>query len=496
MLTSSSFRWYTSLFSVVVVSAAVVVFSASALVVTNATATATLGGTTTTTTAVTEDAEEARWLIATGSWGTASFQSPDGLRSAVVSYADDEGTIYFYLMGAGAGTGGTGSSNTGFFADAAAVTTTNAGVTFTVSEAALAPTSNFGHAACGTHGQADPEDPRCAKLSIQGTLTPCHDDRDAGHCTHRGQAVLFARHPEMATWPVDHHFTVYTLTIHDLWMISNYGGGSSIPSAEYYAVTPQHHPKYTTTQTAIDVSSFSFSTQKKNLLRPRKASTEGVAPHDVPAWNQKVARTRWIVGHSLWTTVSTTSVRLNGAAWGNIRSIVDGELSTTLEDSTGTPVFYLPTPDPTNVDVLHDATIALSFSEASLTERLDPETHTKVCNGLDPMDPLCGQVMMVGTAVKIDGTPATTLHAFKTRHPLAPWLSEGGAHTGGNYYTIQPTYITLLDYYGGATDISIDEYLAWTPGSVTMTTTTRPSKGTVAAAAAVMTAKLLRGVSD
>ena len=80
--------------------------------------------------------------------------------------------------------------------------------------------------------------------------------------------------------------------------------------------------------------------------------------------------------------VSTTSVRLNGAAWGNIRSIVDGELSTTLEDSTGTPVFYLPTPDPTNVDVLHDATIALSFSEASLTERLDPETHTKVCNGL------------------------------------------------------------------------------------------------------------------
>ena len=80
--------------------------------------------------------------------------------------------------------------------------------------------------------------------------------------------------------------------------------------------------------------------------------------------------------------VSTTSVRLNGAAWGNIRSIVDGAVSATLEDSTGTPVFYLPTPDPTNVDVLHDTTIALSFSEASLTERLDPETHTKVCNGL------------------------------------------------------------------------------------------------------------------
>ena len=298
MLSSSSFRWYTSLCSVVVVSAAVVVFAASALVVTNATtATATLGGTTTTP-AVTEDAEEARWLIATGSWGTASFQSPGGLRSAVVSYADDEGTIYFYLMG-GEGDGtGTGSSNTGFFAGLATATTTNTGVTFTVSEAALAPTSNFGHAACGTQGQTDPEDPRCAKLSVHGTLAPCPDDQDAGQCTHRGQAVLFARHPEMATWPVDHQFTVYTLTIHDLWMISNYGGGSSIPSAEYYAVTPHHHPKYTTTPTAIDVFS-SSSTQKKNLLRPRKAPTE---VQDVPAWNQKVERTRWIVGHSLWTT--------------------------------------------------------------------------------------------------------------------------------------------------------------------------------------------------
>ena len=300
MLSSSSFRWYTSLCSVVVVSAAVVVFAASALVVTNATATATLGGTTTTP-AVTEDAEEARWLIATGSWGTASFQSPGGLRSAVVSYADDEGTIYFYLMG-GEGDGtGTGSSNTGFFAGLATATTTNTGVTFTVSEAALAPTSNFGHAACGTQGQTDPEDPRCAKLSVHGTLAPCPDDQDAGQCTHRGQAVLFARHPEMATWPVDHQFTVYTLTIHDLWMISNYGGGSSIPSAEYYAVTPHHHPKYTTTPTAIDVSSFS-STQKTNLLRPHMAPPAGAAPQAVPAWNQKVARTRWIVGHSLWTT--------------------------------------------------------------------------------------------------------------------------------------------------------------------------------------------------
>ena len=45
-------------------------------------------------------------------------------------------------------------------------------------------------------------------------------------------------------------------------------------------------------------------------------------------------------------------------------------------------------------------------------------------------------------------------------------------------------------------DISIDEYLAWTPASIITTTATRPSKGTVAAAVAAMTATLLRGVSN
>lgn len=156
--------------------------------------------------------------------------------------------------------------------------------------------------------------------------------------------------------------------------------------------------------------------------------------------------------------VSTISVRLEGSAWGNIRSIVDGKV---YEESTGLPVFYLPTPDPTSIDIGKDSTISLSFSEAAIAERLDATTG-KTCGGLDTEDPLCARVMISGKAIKADDSRIKIAEeAFKKCHTLAPWLAEGGSHTGGAYYTIEPEYITILDYYGGSTEISVKDYLEW-----------------------------------
>ena len=50
--------------------------------------------------------------------------------------------------------------------------------------------------------------------------------------------------------------------------------------------------------------------------------------------------------------------------------------------------------------------------------------------------------------------------ALKVRHPNAPWLATGGAHTGGTYYTISIESIDFLDMYGGPAPITVAEYLA------------------------------------
>ena len=50
-------------------------------------------------------------------------------------------------------------------------------------------------------------------------------------------------------------------------------------------------------------------------------------------------------------------------------------------------------------------------------------------------------------------------HALGARHPLAPWLAHGGAHTGGKYYTIEISSLQFLDFYGGYAKLSVEEYL-------------------------------------
>ena len=114
----------------------------------------------------------------------------------------------------------------------------------------------------------------------------------------------------------------------------------------------------------------------------------GPPPHD-----QVAARARWLVYHSLWSSVATVSVRLGGKPWGNVRSIADG-IGT---NSTGLPVFYLPTPDPTSIDIASNSHATLSFSEASLVARIDPKSRPGMrCGGMDAEDPTCARLFLKG----------------------------------------------------------------------------------------------------
>lgn len=177
-----------------------------------------------------------------------------------------------------------------------------------------------------------------------------------------------------------------------------------------------------------------------------------------PPWNQTAARARWLVYHSVWGSVGTISVHLEGAPWGSMRSVADG----VGRNSTGTPVLYIPSPDPLAVNVGKDNHATLSFSEAALTQRFSSKG---TCNGTDTEDPTCAQITLSGRLRVLSETSEVQQARINLgqRHPLAPWLAQGGAHTGGNYYTIDIDSITFLDFYGGPAKISVAEYLAASP---------------------------------
>ena len=121
----------------------------------------------------------------------------------------------------------------------------------------------------------------------------------------------------------------------------------------------------------------------------------------------------------------------------------------------------MPTPDPTAVDVKADAHVTLSFSEAALPERAGKD-GSKTCGGMDAEDPTCARLHLSGVAVALttNATVADAMAAFKAKHPKAPWLASGGAHTGGAYYTLRLDSLLFLDYYGGPAQLSVADYLA------------------------------------
>ena len=374
-------------------------------------------------------AETARWMVNQGNWGYVITRGGPGpshgtsdatpLSADVLSFSDgattSTGRLFFYIM--------PGKGMDTFDAS------------LTLSQAAL------NHTRGCVASKLDPEDPRCAKLTFTGVMT-----KSTGDSETLGKSYLFARHPAMHSWPKSHGFTVYELKVQHIWMIDFYGGAQNIATELYYKVTPKHNvpswPPHASTAAAP-------------LAAPAAAAERvGIEP---PPWNETAKRARWIVFHAMWTSIGTTSVHLKGMPWGNVRSVSDGGIK--APHSTGLPVFYLPTPDPTAVDSRKNANITLSFSEAALFERT---THAGLtCGGMDAEDPTCGRLHLTGTLKPITSKDdLTKAKAYLgEKHPLAPWLAAGGAHTGGTYNTIEIKSLTFLDYYGGPAKLSVEDYL-------------------------------------
>jgi len=374
----------------------------------------------------------ARWMAQEASWGTLTTTkrqfgdgpSEDEAASKVEAmrlYADitpfaaspADGRLFFFLMGE----------------------LHLHGSALTLSQAAMTP-DLFPVAGCGSMDSAvDAQDPRCAKITYQGSIHPCTATAEVGDdCDAVGREALFAKFPEMANFPEGHHFEVHEMKISSIWMIANFGGGNDVTPDEYHSAEVEVH--------IIEGGS--------------QIDSIAVDDKEVPAWDDYAARSRWVVHHSLFSTISTLSdADADSDAFGNIRSITDGD---SLSSSSGRPIFYLPDVDPSAVDMSEsEDQIILTFSEAALAQRVTEDGKT--CAGQMAGMPTCAQVALYGKAVKNENENA--LEYFGSYHPLAPWLAQGGSHMSGDYYTIEIEKIMLLDYFGGPKDVDVKEYLGY-----------------------------------
>jgi len=341
-------------------------------------------------------AEVARWQLKQASWGALATTSVrlNGIafgNPISVSDALDNGTPYAYV-----------SALDESMKDIAV----NPRCTMTFSEASIDCQSL----------QLDPEDPRCVRLSLSGVFVNVTDEREFA----KAKAAIFTRHPPMKSWPSDHNWEIFKLEIDRIWLIDFFGGAADIPVANYTKAIPSGE------LTPINAT----HTPSKNK----------------PFLPKKVATARWLAHESTWASIATTSIHLNGTAFGNAISLSDG----TMEKSTGIPYFYVSDLDTSMQDLKQHPNLTLTLSEAAVDC-----TQKK----LDPEDPRCVRLSMTGSIT--DVTDAEELkfakEALFSRHPvMSKWPPSHDFH----FVKMEISKIWLIDFFGGASDISADDYFA------------------------------------
>ncbi|CAL8371395.1 unnamed protein product [Arctogadus glacialis] len=79
----------------------------------------------------------------------------------------------------------------------------------------------------------DPEDPRCARLTLTGKMVDVGPEE-----LEFAKEAMFSRHPIMGKWPVGHKWFFMKLELVQVWLQNWFGGVSSIPVEDYFRATP------------------------------------------------------------------------------------------------------------------------------------------------------------------------------------------------------------------------------------------------------------------
>lgn len=177
------------------------------------------------------------------------------------------------------------------------------------------------------------------------------------------------------------------------------------------------------------------------------ASAVYSTPNNPPSDFAKAAYSRWVVNSSSYGIMSTTSLHLNGTAFGNPVSFANVQGH----------VYFLVSPLDTSVQDLHaNPKFSLSISAA--------EYSFCQVKGWDPEDPRCARLTLSGNFRNITGTneEAAAKKALFALHPVMKTWASLGSHEFF-FATIDIAHLWLIDFFGGAADIAVADYYKTQP---------------------------------
>jgi len=173
----------------------------------------------------------------------------------------------------------------------------------------------------------------------------------------------------------------------------------------------------------------------------------------IPWWFQYTKMARYIAHESDWVSMATFSSRDNFTAYptANVFSMADGP----VDHSSGIPYFYLTEMELSVHDLIKNNKASLSMSLA----------QGDYCNkkGFDPESPRCAHLIMTGKIVKVDPEDPEYAEEYSFAHnglfSRHPAMDTWPAGHGWFVAKMEIENILLLDFFGGAKTVDVNDYL-------------------------------------
>ena len=192
--------------------------------------------------------------------------------------------------------------------------------------------------------------------------------------------------------------------------------------------------------------------EKMVLEKKVKLFEQDSHPYDPPFFIEKAKRARYLLHYVEWATIATISTHYNMglSPFSNVVAITDG----TANNSTGIPYMYLSKFDESAQDAKRNNNVSLTVSEI--------ETAYCKNHGYIAQTPLCARLTFFGKFEEVTSSDERefALNALFTRFPqMKDWPKDHGFFPA----KLSIRLIWLLDFYGGASIVSVDDYMNANP---------------------------------